>query len=300
MALLKSESGELVELHADHLVGRSSRAHTQLVDPAVSGQHASVRWTGREWQVRDLGSRNGTWIDGRRLASDAEAPLAVGTVVWFGGAAHAFTVVDLGPPRPVATSDAGVLLGDPWLFALPSEDDPRAVLSFDVSEGWQLSVDEVGRAVSDGDTVEVDGVTYTLTLPSPVERTVDATQRAAGEPSLHFAVSADEEYVELTVQVGAKRHRLAPRAHQYTLLVLARARLDDANREVPASEQGWTYTASLAQQLKVTMNRLYVALHRCRKELDAVHEGAGDGIIEKRVTTRQVRFGWSSVEVGSL
>ncbi|MEO0602569.1 MAG: FHA domain-containing protein, partial [Myxococcota bacterium] len=133
-----------------------------------------------------------------------------------------------------------------------------------------------------------------------VAGTIDATRQPSGvTPSLHFRVSADEEYVELTVDIGGETHRLPPRAHQYTLLVLARARLDDAP-DMPESEQGWVYTADLARQLRVTMNRLYVTLHRCRKELEAVVEGAERTVIEKRVTTRQVRMGWSSVAVGSL
>ncbi|WP_437731373.1 sigma 54-interacting transcriptional regulator [Sorangium sp. So ce1335] len=36
-------------------------------DPQTSRMHANVRFDGRLWEVEDLGSRNGTWVDGERL-----------------------------------------------------------------------------------------------------------------------------------------------------------------------------------------------------------------------------------------
>jgi transcriptional regulator with PAS, ATPase and Fis domain len=39
----------------------------------VSRQHASIERRARQWIVRDLGSRNGTFLDGERLLADAQA-----------------------------------------------------------------------------------------------------------------------------------------------------------------------------------------------------------------------------------
>ena len=41
---------------------------------------------------------------------------------------------------------------------------------------------------------------------------------------LDFGVSADEEYIELTVRVGQVNHSIPPRVHHELLLVLARRR----------------------------------------------------------------------------
>jgi len=45
----------------------------ELDDDRVSRQHASIERRGRQWIVRDLGSRNGTFLDGERIAGDAAA-----------------------------------------------------------------------------------------------------------------------------------------------------------------------------------------------------------------------------------
>lgn len=300
MAILESKTGERIELWADHLVGRSSQAHLQLTDPAVSSQHAAIRWSGTGWQVHDLGSRNGTWLEGRRLPAQEWVELTLGDGLGFGGPAATYTLVDVGPPRPLATTaDGHQMRGDGTFLALPSEDDPAAVITLE-ADGWTLSMGEVSRALEDGDTIDVAGASYTLSLPLPVARTIDATPTSSDSPGLRFAVSADEEYVEVTVQLGDEVHRLPARAHQYALLVLARARLDDIEQDIRPAEAGWTYTASLAEQLRVTMNRLYVMVHRCRKEIDALQAGTGATLIERRATTHQVRLGWCDLRVDRL
>ena len=48
----------------------------------VSAVHAELRARGGEWWVTDLGSRNGTYLNGRRV--DAPAPLRVGDVIGLG------------------------------------------------------------------------------------------------------------------------------------------------------------------------------------------------------------------------
>ena len=48
----------------------------------VSALHAELRARGCEWWVTDLGSRNGTYVNGRRIA--APVPLRVGDVIGLG------------------------------------------------------------------------------------------------------------------------------------------------------------------------------------------------------------------------
>ena len=45
-------------------VGRSSRNVVQLADPTVSKEHAELARDGERWTIRDLGSRNGTRVNG--------------------------------------------------------------------------------------------------------------------------------------------------------------------------------------------------------------------------------------------
>jgi len=57
------------------LVGRVGAVGdgVELDDDRVSRQHASIERRNRQWVIRDLGSRNGTFLDGERLAGDSQA-----------------------------------------------------------------------------------------------------------------------------------------------------------------------------------------------------------------------------------
>jgi transcriptional regulator with PAS, ATPase and Fis domain len=46
------------------IIGRDSLERGGFSDPAMSRQHAEVRYDGQRFRVRDLGSRNGTFVDG--------------------------------------------------------------------------------------------------------------------------------------------------------------------------------------------------------------------------------------------
>ncbi len=55
------------------MVGRSEAAHVRLdphADLSVSGRHALLVPSSGGWMVRDLGSTNGTWVNGERLEAD--------------------------------------------------------------------------------------------------------------------------------------------------------------------------------------------------------------------------------------
>ncbi len=56
-------------------IGRDADCEIHLPDELVSRQHAEVYHDGSRWWIRDLGSSNGTFIDGRRI--EAETPLPV-------------------------------------------------------------------------------------------------------------------------------------------------------------------------------------------------------------------------------
>ena len=58
------------------------RGAVQLADPAVSTRHARVAFDGRGWMVTDLGSTNGTLVDGQRIARPTL--LSIGSVLQLG------------------------------------------------------------------------------------------------------------------------------------------------------------------------------------------------------------------------
>lgn len=69
---------------ASLLIGRSSACQLVLADDTVSRRHAELRVEEDCWVLRDLGSSNGTWVNGRRVI---EAEVRPGDVVQLGASA---------------------------------------------------------------------------------------------------------------------------------------------------------------------------------------------------------------------
>ncbi|TQN41563.1 S-DNA-T family DNA segregation ATPase FtsK/SpoIIIE [Blastococcus colisei] len=85
-----------------HVIGRSSDAQVRLDDPDVSRRHARVHVGGGSVTVTDLGSSNGSRLDGADLAEDPREWPA-GAVLRLGASA----VVLAGPVAPPPTLDPG-------------------------------------------------------------------------------------------------------------------------------------------------------------------------------------------------
>ena len=75
------EAGELLEAHL--VIGRSSACQLVLAHDTVSRRHAELRIEGGCWLLRDLGSSNGTWVNGRRVV---EAEVRPGDLIHLGAA----------------------------------------------------------------------------------------------------------------------------------------------------------------------------------------------------------------------
>jgi transcriptional regulator with AAA-type ATPase domain len=66
------------------LVDAEWRLEVVLPDSQISREHARLERHGQGWRVIDLRSRNGTWVDGERLALDASRELPPGTLLQLG------------------------------------------------------------------------------------------------------------------------------------------------------------------------------------------------------------------------
>ncbi len=306
MAVLESRQGRVV-LRERHLVGRSRAADLRVTARAVSGEHAVFRWTGDCWELRDLGSRNGTWLDDRKLLPGERATVQARARIAFGDPSVSWVLETDSSPSAAAITDSGVLEGTSEFLALPSLDDPQVIVEYDPDEGWQLSRDGETSEVEDGSTVLVGDTSYLLWLPppsAPMPMTAEIRDLASLVDSfeargLDFAVSADEEYIEVTARLGGKTHAIPPRVHHELLLALARQRLADRAEGIPDSEQGWLYTSDLRRMLHISANQFYVMSHRCKRELEKL--GVDPVLLlEKRTTSRQVRLGLTDLTVRSL
>jgi pSer/pThr/pTyr-binding forkhead associated (FHA) protein len=65
------------------VAGRAADAHIRLDDQFASRQHAEIRHVDNAYQVHDLMSKNGVFVDGRRLPGGGTAWLADGMEVQF-------------------------------------------------------------------------------------------------------------------------------------------------------------------------------------------------------------------------
>jgi hypothetical protein len=310
MAMLVSRATDaVVVLGSRHMIGRSAASDTRLRSPGVSGEHAVVTWADGRWTLRDLGSRNGTFVDGRRLDPGERIDLSLRASLVFGVEAESWTVTSVEEPSVVARAGARVVEGEGTFLALPGLDDPEVVVQVEPGLGWVLVGDEGPQSIGDRARLVVRGTVYEISLPGALASTAAITPVLSGEPTnlrllgdvtLDLGVSADEEYVEVTARLQSGPTPIPPRAHHYLLLVLARARLQDAADGVTPGERGWLYTSDLRKALGVSANAYYVMAHRCRRDFEELGVVDAGDLFQKRSTSRQIRLGISEVTVRSL
>jgi pSer/pThr/pTyr-binding forkhead associated (FHA) protein len=73
-------------------IGRGDYNDVILADPSVSTMHAKLQRRDAIWILTDLGSTNGTFVEGERLTG--EMPLSPGTTIKFGDVAALFEPLD--------------------------------------------------------------------------------------------------------------------------------------------------------------------------------------------------------------
>ncbi len=69
LRLASVDGRQTIEIRDRGVVGRQPGVEGLVEDSSVSRQHATLEFGPRGWQVIDHNSANGTWIDGRRVAS---------------------------------------------------------------------------------------------------------------------------------------------------------------------------------------------------------------------------------------
>jgi hypothetical protein len=136
MGILRSDDDHaLIALGARTLIGRAAHCAVRIDDRQISAEHAALRWTGKEWQLRDLGSRNGTFVDGERLESGRGRALSSGVSVRF-GPQRGFVLAHDGPPGAAAARETDQLLrvSEAEILSLPSADGMLAIV-YEGSDG---------------------------------------------------------------------------------------------------------------------------------------------------------------------
>jgi pSer/pThr/pTyr-binding forkhead associated (FHA) protein len=140
------------------LVGRANDVQLLLEDQFASRHHAEILKMDSAYKVRDLGSKNGVFVDGRRLEGDETAWLSDGTEVQFASTRFRFH-----DPSATVTAPSLRAVQEPGLRIDASTrqvyvdgalvDPPLSVKQFDLlwflfqNRGRVVSKDEIAAAV---------------------------------------------------------------------------------------------------------------------------------------------------------
>ncbi len=311
------ERDEQHVLLSEHLIGRGSRCQLKLDDPLVSGAHAMVRWRRNGWEVHDLASRNGTWVNGHKLASDERRAIAKGTALAFGTPTESFEMLDDAAPIARAVSDRGEVREALEQHLLPLPDDDAPVLTVFERDGqWMVETqDGEQRPVHDGEVLVIGSTRWTLELPL----VIDSTQRRdklsvwLRELTLCFSVSREQERIRLRLHHLGGDIELSPRVHMEMLLRLAETWREDEGHGVAADERGWLYVSDLLSRLRIHSdahgrNLLYQHIFQARQQ--AAQAGVVDAaqLVQRRTTIAvegtgrvgQIRIGAAQVAIESV
>ncbi len=218
------EQGRTVEIpRAGLLIGRREGNDLVLEDASVSGRHALVRPEGERAWVEDLGSTNGTQVDGKRVD---RAELEPGCRISF-GKIEVLVVAggEAGARAPAAGSDAPAQRAQSAPAAVPAE--PAGL---DVDELSLEDVDEL--SLEDVDELSLEDVDTLLDVP------VQAPAAMPGAPVDLPARSLAEEFEEPALnQVEALRPRKSASSAKRTPApaALSDTELGDGMSEVDAA-----------------------------------------------------------------
>jgi len=110
-------------------IGRSAESDVIVKDPKVSRNHAVVEWDGSGFTIRDLGSSNGTYVNGQRL-QEMRYKLQDGDQIQIYKLTLFFDIVQVETPSPAAeptrlASEAKEIFHDPRLLVQSGPDQGK-------------------------------------------------------------------------------------------------------------------------------------------------------------------------------
>ena len=292
-AIESEESGARMELLARTLVGRSPHCDLVLGEPSVSGDHAALAWGGDAWTLRDLGSRNGTVVDGAPAPPGRRHRLAAGARIVF-GRAPAWRLVEAGPPFAHALELGGgaVVAAEGGMIGLPDPEAPEVVIVQLAGGGWVVERgDEAAPAAHRGEVV-AGGRTWRLHLPAVAASTVGRAPAVRALDGAAHALEVDGRgRIQWWCTVGGERLDLGRRSFNALLMALALARREDAAEGHSPSACGWRYREVVAAAAGIEVGTIKVFAYRARRALAKAGVEGAAGLIEHRRDAGQMRLG---------
>ncbi|MBC7789434.1 MAG: FHA domain-containing protein [Anaerolineae bacterium] len=162
---------------ASLVVGRAIGCDIPVVDQTVSRRHAEITLDAAGVRVRDMGSSNGTFLNGARIAS---AAISVGDVISFGAMAFRLEQTDSPSPADSALSDEVSTVA---AFAAPSTlrempvDGVGTRFDFDIPAGRPRSEPEDDRDLNARKLATLLEVSKGLTRAVHIDHLLDKVAR---------------------------------------------------------------------------------------------------------------------------
>jgi hypothetical protein len=298
--LLNRCTQELHQLQSHTLVGRAQPCGLRLDDALVSSEHASLSWQDDAWFVRDLGSRNGTFLNGARIEAAIAYRCEQGAVLAFGDQRVEWELADASEPCAMAVPLRG---GEPCMMrhgiiAIPSAENPLASVHQSAGGAWLFELGEQVEQIDDGSLIHVAGENFRFHRPHVWLPTESPGQRpfALESTQLCFRVSRDEESVEIDLRCHGQSISLGSRTPFYLLLTLARIRVEQ--RGTPTA--GWVHWSELALVLRAEQSEINLWVHRIRERFAEIGVVRPGSIIERRSRAGQLRIGVDNIVINQM
>lgn len=294
-------SGKSIVLAAYSVVGRAEDSLVLRTHAAVSREHASLFWTGRQWEVRDLGSANGTHLNNEKLMSGKDHPVRLDSIIRFGSDEERWKLVDdRGPVASARCLETGVeRYGESGVLALPDDDNVLATITKNDDGRFVLDLgDDDPRLVDSDERLTIAGQEWVLTLPpaTPIAGTYkQPTSLTIQTIWIHLYVSLDEEHVRVEIVHEGERFDLGRRSCFCALHVLARQRREDHDGcQLGDEECGWMEVEDLRLETAESERALNVSINRIREEFKEAGVEDGQALIDstsrrgkRRLTTNR-------------
>jgi FHA domain len=279
-------------------VGRGPANDVVLTDDSVSWHHAQLWAEGGGAWVRDLGSRNGTFVNGQRAASSVrlsdgdQIQIGASAVLRLSSASAAAVrwrvrhVEDLSTGVRVLVRGARFVIGsapgsDLRIDAGP--DTAATLIVHDNGELW-LATEDGEREVDANTPIEVGG----RRLRVVEQETEHAPTIDTGSTTPRYSVVASSGGVDgplvRVIDLATRRELLLTGNRGVLLYALARQLARDKEAGLPTDELGWCRSEDLLTAVWGRSgkdgNHLNVLLHRLRGQLS--DEGLDPWFVEKR------------------
>jgi hypothetical protein len=300
-------------LESEHFIGRIGppKCSLTLREGEVSGVHALLRWTGSVWEIKDQGSRNGTFVDGVRLENGKSREVQRGCRLAFGTEANEWEIADDSAPAVMAVPLDG---GEPrvledGLVELPSAEEPRFSIYRGTDGRWLLENGQSFEAapLAHAQTFQAAGRLWRFCCPTQAAPTLEMPKRdtpskeafAVSKMHLTLSVTQNQEYVEALVTQNGRALSLGASVYFYLLVILARQRIEDAKAGFSDGSCGWVDYEGVADPMMESSAQLALGVHRVRRIFLKAGFEDGAQIIERRAG-RLIRIGTSRVSIVTI